>query len=62
MKNTAIESPQKSQMELSDGSGTSLEKFLFTYLKICRKKVRSLDIMEQELSMQTLQEEIATMT
>lgn len=32
MKNTAIESPQKSQMELSDGSGTSLEKFLFTYI------------------------------
>lgn len=51
MKNTGIESPQKSQMELSDGSGMPLEKFLFIYLKICREKVRSLDIMEQELSM-----------
>lgn len=47
MKNAGIES----QIELSDGSGMPLEKFLFTSFKICREKVRSLAIMEQEPSM-----------
>lgn len=62
MKNTGIESPQKSQMELSDGSGIPLEKFLFTSLKIFREKFRCLGIMEQEPSMKTLKEEISITT
>ena len=47
MKNTGIES----QIELSDASGMPLEKFLFTFFKICREKFTSLAIMEKETSM-----------